>query len=126
MDQRKGFRFAKAISKKSNHPNYKIGCALLRKGRVVAASPNVNKTHPYIFRNSRGCSLHAEIGALIRSKCKPEEAYVYRELSDGSVANARPCDMCMAALMDAGVKRVYYTITGGYAMERLCIQNTTY
>ena len=46
--------------------------------------------------------------------------YIYRELRDGTLAMARPCQACLAAIKQMGIKHIHYTTDGeGYAHEVL-------
>jgi len=96
-----------------------LGCALFKKGRLVGLAANINKTHPFIFRNSEGITLHAEINALLKRTGDPDCAYIYREGASGEPAMARPCKMCYAALLAVGVKKIFYTIKDGFTVEML-------
>lgn len=44
--------------------------------------------------------------------------YVYRELKNGELALAKPCPACEQALRSLGIKKVAYTVDGGYVSER--------
>jgi tRNA(Arg) A34 adenosine deaminase TadA len=57
--------------------------------------------------------LHAEIGALVKSKAKAESIMVVRSTRKGFTKCARPCDICMMALREAGVKMIYYSDNEG-------------
>ena len=45
--------------------------------------------------------------------------FVYREMLDGSIGMARPCESCMAYIKDMGIKNIYYTTNDGFAHEVL-------
>ena len=59
------------------------------------------------------CTIHAEIDAIMsgRKKIRFEgsKIYVVRVKSDGTVGNAKPCEMCEHVLFNYGIKRVYHT-----------------
>ncbi len=66
--------------------------------------------------------LHAEMDAILRiihqlDGIKNAKVFVYRETKDGKMAMARPCPACMAALVDHGVREIYYSTECGYAYE---------
>ena len=114
------FEIAKSASLMSNHPKYKIGAVLIRKGKPVGLGWNVMKSHPYVFTNgNHRMTLHAELKAMISCKTKADSIFVYREDYAGELAMARPCSMCIAALIEFGVRKIYYTINGGVMMENL-------
>lgn len=108
IDLPSGFRLAESVSTLSNC-HIKVG-AVIRKGNVTITGHNQKKTHP-VF-NSRGYTLHAEAHALIRAgeEARGAECYVYRATRNGNPALAKPCAQCLAWLIEAGVKRIYYTI----------------
>jgi deoxycytidylate deaminase len=55
--------------------------------------------------------LHAEIDALIKASRKgvPHKIVVIRYKANGEQALARPCDACMLAIKEYGVKIVEYS-----------------
>lgn len=44
--------------------------------------------------------------------------YIYRELKTGALALARPCPACEAALRQLGIRKIFYTVDGGFASEK--------
>lgn len=110
----------KAISlAKENDELFRLGAVIVdRSKRILASSTNkMTKTHPVQKQWSKKVSngkqiyLHAEIAALVKCRKQPYAIYVARVLKDDTEAMARPCPVCMAALKEAGVKRIYYTIS---------------
>ena len=99
----------------------KVGCVLLKKGRIVVAATNVEgKTHPLQTRlaNMVGepyrVSLHAEIRALIKNKRNGcDTLLVCRVNKRGEFMMSKPCQVCQQAIRESGVKNVYYTTEGG-------------
>jgi len=62
------------------------------------------------------------IGFVYRKGARPIRGatiYIVRIDKQGGLAMARPCIPCMSELMDHQVKRVIYSIPGGYMMEDL-------
>jgi deoxycytidylate deaminase len=114
---------AKSVSKLSDH-RVKVGAVIVKKKPIVACS-NKNVTHPLYADPSKGksSSLHAEIRCIIHSRCDlvGSDIYVYRETKDGNYALARPCKVCLQALKEAGIRKIFYTIKGYpyYKEERL-------
>lgn len=115
--------------KEMNSGKIKIGAAIVKGNYVISSGFNKIKTHPLQqLHNKRvACPapsprIHAEIDALIYSRYDDLtscEIFVYRESSDGMLANCRPCSACSNALKDAGVKHIYYTSERGYHYERI-------
>ncbi len=111
----KYFALARTISKKSkSFP--KLGCVIVQKNKVVSLGfNNREKTHPKC--KTRENKIHAELHALIgvaAESLKGSHVYVYREYASGELAMSKPCEYCHAALVEAGVKKVFFTTHGGY------------
>jgi deoxycytidylate deaminase len=103
------FQIARAASRHSN-----LRCAVgavIVSPKPVSIGFNVQKSHPRFADGKRSYSIHAEITALLKAKgeIRGGTIYVYREDRTGAVGIAKPCINCMAALIEAGIKRVYYT-----------------
>lgn len=92
-----------------------MSCVIVDKNRVVSVGYNKCQTHP---KSNHGYKqLHAELGAIIGmeySELKGCTAYVYRENKQGEPRMAKPCPTCEAALREVGIKKVCYSIVGGY------------
>jgi deoxycytidylate deaminase len=115
------FRLAKQIAELSDHPTYKMG-ALIGKQRPVAIGANMMKSHPVFADGERWYSIHAEMKALVNAKCSVDghDIYVYREDAEGNPALAKPCDECMAVLIEAGIKNIYFSnAEGSFSVIRL-------
>lgn len=135
------FDMARKIAQESTFDNFHLGAVIVYKGRVISTGCNSHKSHPmqkkynkkyrHFNRSSKmiNDSIHAEMSCLVNipkcvdlnldySKCK---VYIYR-ISPGKrlqVGLARPCEACMNALRDKGIRKIYYTTDGGFAMEEL-------
>ncbi len=112
------FRLAKKLSKKSNHPQHRLGCIIVRKGEELGGGFNINRTHPKSMTDFR--MLHAEVSAVVNAgeeDLTGAVVYVYRETNGGAIAASRPCKGCEALLRSLGVKTVHYTTTNGYATD---------
>jgi tRNA(Arg) A34 adenosine deaminase TadA len=90
-----------------------------KSGNVLSCQQNnYSKSHPLQARfaalvgQPERIYLHAEIAALIRLKKndRPYRIAIERYHRNGSAANARPCEICEAALKQWGIKRVEYTL----------------
>jgi dCMP deaminase len=113
----KYFQLARNISKHSDHPVHQLGAVIVRGNRIISLGFNKNKTHTK--SNHAWKRLHAEICAIIKSKedltgCT---IYVYRETKLGNLGMARPCQSCMIAIQEAGIKKICYSTETGYAQE---------
>lgn len=125
------FRAAKAVSELSNHPRHKMGCVVVSKHHIVSSGCNSkSKCHPLqakLDTEKYGVECpgkcHAEISALlplIRDKIDLSGAaiYVYREHKNGTLAMAKPCSSCQKIIKQLNIKKVFYTIEHGYAIEK--------
>ena len=126
--QMRYFSRACVAMKKSTH-HTPTGCVIVSGNYVVSEGFNQNKSHTIQHRNDRRvayyggfANIHAEVSALIKSKTfdlSGCEIYLYRSDRFGMIANSRPCISCMPAIIDAGIKHVYYTSKFGYCYERV-------
>lgn len=109
---------ASSISRKSKL-NYKLGAVVYNsRGKVCGIGMNQSKTHPVQAAYAKKAkqeyriSLHAEIAALIdslkNSKERPYGVAVARTTHSG-FGLAKPCPICMAAIVEAGIKEIIYT-----------------
>lgn len=89
------------------------------KGNVLSTAENsYTKTHPIQARFARDVGmpdrvfLHAEIAALVKlpKDCKPYKISIQRYYKNGKPANAKPCEVCEAAIKFWGIKHVEYTL----------------
>lgn len=125
----KFFNIAKEVSKLSSITRHSIGAVLVSKNwNILGVGANVKKSHPKQAEFARLVGLehkiflHAELQCLVNAKHRNlhgSRIFVYREFRDGSLALARPCKICMAALKDVGIRQIYYTTADGYAHEIL-------
>lgn len=132
------FKLARECSLKSDYSGCgraRIGCVISYKGAVLAKGFNTDRTHTaqakynkWRYKDSGNkylpSKLHSEIAALSKIKYldidfSKAHIYVYRELRDGHLGMARPCNACMAAIKQMGIKYVHYTTDSGYAIERI-------
>ncbi len=105
------FDYAKAQFNQSEH--FKpVGAFIFRKGIPISGGRNKIKTHPK-YADGKNCyTIHAEMDALVhfRSEVMGDTICVYRETYEGKIAMARPCNFCLKYLIEAGIKKVIYTI----------------
>lgn len=105
----------------SSPSKWRVGCVLLRRGRVVVSTTNVEgKTHPrqeiLALRVGQPYrrSLHAELRALIKGRsAKPDTLVVGRVNRKNELCLARPCLVCQLAIRESGIRSVYYSTDGG-------------
>lgn len=103
---------------------WRVGCVLLRKGRVVVATTNAEgKTHPrqkllaHRVNEPYRVSLHAELRALLKAREPVDTLVVGRVNRNGELCMARPCPVCQLAISEYGVGRVVYSGSDGLWYE---------
>lgn len=112
-----------------------VGCIAVYQGNIIAIRCNTHKTHPkqqYYnrFRTMHHSDskylpkMHAEIHCLnaLRNmdiNFGKVKLYIYRTRKDQAFGLSRPCASCMAAIMDLGIRQIYYTTNDGYVFEKL-------
>lgn len=125
------FRAAKAVSELSNYPIHKMGCVVVKRHRVVSSGHN-HKTKCCALQAKLDTEkygvqcpgkFHAEIMALLplmkaKVDLKGSSIFVYRQHKNGTLAMARPCSSCQKVIKELGIKKVFYTIENGYAVEK--------
>lgn len=125
---------ARSLATTSKHPKARVGAVLVDRGDVVSVGVNGNKSHPLQQKYNRlrfrdddvsamGHLMHAEIEALVKGReyftHHHAAIYVYRIMKNGDKGMSRPCPGCIQALLDFGVKRMYYTTTDGIVYEEI-------
>lgn len=106
------------IATRLQHKKYRIACIITDKhDRILSIGVNsYTKTHPkqayYASKHGGRINrifLHAEMDAIIRCRSKPASIYIARVGRNKEPRLAKPCPICMAAIKDAGIKRIIYT-----------------
>ena len=125
--QKRFFNIAKEISYLSDFKRARVGAVVVEKNRIISTGHNSNKTSTIQGRYNlkRGISLsypprvHAEIAALTPLLNKKDidwshtSIFVYRELKDGSVTCAKPCEACMTLIKSLGIRKIFYSDWNG-------------
>lgn len=128
--QRSFFESAKAASLLSDYPKFHLGCVVVKKSRIISSGHNSITQYSSIqqkmdfkrFGGEHRGVCHAETAALLplirqRADLSSCVVYLYREHSDGTPVVSRPCSGCMSLLRAVGIRRVFFTVEGGYAVE---------
>ena len=130
--QQSFFRAADAVSPLSNHRQAKLGCVLVDTHRIISSGHNSSTrcsplqkkmdTERFGYSDLHRGPVHAETACLIplikqRADLSHSELYIVRRHKDGSLALSRPCSGCMSLLRTVGIRRVFFTVEGGYAVE---------
>ena len=103
---------AKIESHKSEYPQ-KVGAVIIKGNRIISKGYNQLR-HCKTSKSFTDwdISLHAERDAcrkVNKDNLKGCYIFVYRELANGDLALAKPCDGCMGIIEKFGIKRVYHT-----------------
>lgn len=90
------------------------GCAIYKGGSILAVGKNSSRTHgKFITGYNTNYSEHAEIATLRqvnKKNLKGSVLYVSRVRRDGKEMMSRPCADCEKAILEAGIKKVVYTL----------------
>lgn len=116
----KFFKLAKRISINSDHPAHKIGAVLVNKNKVINIGFNQMKTSPHSTHAYK--YIHAEFNVLKNLKLKDTtncNLYVFREMKNNNIANAKPCESCFKIIKDKKIKNIFYTDYDGYKIIKL-------
>lgn len=132
--QQSFFRAAEAVSSLSDHPRFHLGCVLIDGHRIISSGYNsFTKCSPLQKKmdvsrfgspDQHKGPVHAETACLlplIRQgyDMSRSDLYIVRRHKDGSLALSRPCPGCMSLLRASGVRRVFFSVEGGYSVERV-------
>lgn len=115
---------AKAIelTKNSDHILQRHGAVIVRNGRIISYGWNKMKTHPKSLHPFK--AIHAEMDAIFKAKGKAQGGtlYVARLTNVGIPMNSQPCPYCMATMIAAGIRRVFYTDNDGKWTELVVLE----
>ena len=132
----KYFEMTKRVAMNSEFNRVHVGCIAIYKGKMIGSGFNSEKTHPMQYHYNRYRlndnvistnllpKIHAEIMCISSIKnqdidFKKVKLFIYKIRNDQPFGNARPCPACMNAIMDMGIRNIYYTTDVGYAHEYL-------
>lgn len=132
--QQSFFRVADAVASLSNHNQSKLGCVLVDKHRIISSGHNSSTrcsplqkqmdTARFGSPDQHKGFVHAETACLlplIRQgyDMSRSDLYIVRRHKNGSLALSRPCPGCMSLLRANGVRRVFFSVEGGFSEERI-------
>lgn len=132
--QRGFFRAADAVASLSDHRQAKLGCVLVDKHRIISSGHNSSTrcsplqkqidTARFGSPEQHKGFVHAETACLlplIRQgyDMTRSDLYIVRRHKNGSLALSRPCPGCMSLLRANGVRRVFFSVEGGYSEEKI-------
>lgn len=132
--QQSFFRVADAVASLSDHKQTKLGCVLVDKHRIISSGYNSSTrcsplqkqmdTARFGFPDQHKGLVHAETACLlplIRQgyDMSRSDLYIVRRHRNGSLALSRPCPGCMSLLRANSVRRVFFSVEGGFSEERI-------
>lgn len=132
--QQSFFRVADAVASLSDHNRAKLGCVLVDKHRIISSGHNSSTrcsplqkqmdTARFGFPDQHKGLVHAETACLlplIRQgyDMSRSDLYIVRRHRNGSLALSRPCPGCMSLLRANSVRRVFFSVEGGFSEERI-------
>lgn len=125
---------------KSTFPHARMGAVIVYRNHVIGKGHNSHKTDPIQkkynrYRNfavNNECtvhSIHCEMAAIksisypvmMSTDWTKVTVYTYRICPGHStlIGRSRPCEACMQALKELGVRRLVYTTNDGFAEETI-------
>lgn len=93
---------AERLSEKAKHPKHKLGAVVVAGGRILAAATNLGKWHACAERRA------------IRNRIF-DGGCLYVARSNGRCS--KPCDECMVAIRESGIRTVVYIEQDGSVGE---------
>lgn len=103
------FDLAIRAARHSEHPKYRVGAVVERRGHILGVGFNSMKTHPK--SNTYFRRIHAELKAVLNAQedVTGADIYVARLIRPVGMGCAYPCPACEAMLIESGIRRVYAT-----------------
>jgi len=102
------------VAEKATHPKWRLGSVVWRGGSVLSWGFNKTRNDPVFIEDDKHyeCSVHAEVDALKGAKnAHGATMYIARITPAGNQALAKPCDRCLVAIKQAGIKKIVYTLS---------------
>ncbi len=110
------------MSETSDHPRHRFAAAITLRNKIVSFGTNRKKSHPFqkkFGKNEHCIYLHAEVNAIKNAlkHCSVDDlkksTLTVLRAKDSKRLLAKPCDGCMKAIIEFGIKTVYYTTEEG-------------
>jgi len=119
----KGIEAARLVASFSDRHKHKMGSVITDKNNnIISMGCNSTKSHPIQYHyakhiNNKKIYLHAEISSIIKlnnkQSSKPYRLFVTRLLANGNISMSKPCPICLAAIIEVGIKEIIYTDSNG-------------
>lgn len=115
--QKQWLKSTRKFADQSQFPNYPMAAIIVKGGRPVAFG--LNKKTPGILKDKRyGLSkngyligVHAELSAVLdaaRGDIRGATCYISGSTKGGRFILSKPCERCLAVLIEAGIKKIVY------------------
>lgn len=114
-----------------NHRWAKVSAAVVLKNGIVSYGINKRKSHPFqakycrneaaIYLHAETCAIHNALRVLDVEDLEYCHLYVCRMRKINGIyvyGISKPCDGCMKAIVEFGIKKVYFTTDEG-VIEKL-------
>lgn len=115
--------FLKALAETADDHRSRHAAAIIYRNRIVALGTNHFKTHPFQIKYRRtpdAIYLHAEVAAIKRAIRQLSEKELKRAVLvsvrvkydhglQPRFGMSKPCEGCQRAIVEFGIRRVYYT-----------------
>lgn len=96
--------------------DYNLCAVFVRGGKILSIGYNNRDWNPITEHYKVAdhcCTTHAEVDGILKKRRKirfeDSKVFVVRIRSDGSVGDAKPCEMCQDVLYNYGVKKAIFT-----------------
>ena len=108
---------ALSAAQDSLDPEFRVGAAAYRSGKLIAVGCNSKKTDPQANNFSK--RIHAEHALYLNAwrDLANSTVLVLRLSRKNTLSMARPCDSCLPLLRGANVKRILYSNTDQYIRD---------
>lgn len=113
---------ADSVSKLSNY-SIRVGAVIERGGNVLSVGHNKvfsdNNIRRYNGRNVR--SIHAELMAIVKAGRNVEGStiYIVSRKKDGNFRVSRPCNVCLSAIEEVGIRYIVYFDGESFVREKV-------
>lgn len=99
----------KEVKKAQKKDEVPVGCVITKNGIVISKAHNTKK-------RTRCCINHAEINAIAKASKKMKD---WRLNECEMYVTLEPCNMCMEAIRQSRIKRVYYLLNSNFTNEKM-------
>lgn len=102
---------------------WKLVAILVSAGKPISiATNNLEKSHPLVTSYFPHRKAHAEIRCIRNAsweKVEGSSMFVWRIKDDGTFGLAKPCPICTSFLKRRGIKKIGYSTSSGFCLEKI-------